>query len=581
MATDKKPVKTHDVIEEFNSVWGEEHEEKRKKIYKSNIISTPFKDFIFISFIYMTFLIMCIMFLWIGGDVQNFAEFPKLIFNAPYYLVDLRSGIIASLASILLSLYVSVGKFGEKFEGVVGEARRATYRNFARLVGEIVAFILVINFWHGLLAGYLNGTSYAPELFGGWRVGPGWGKLIVAEDVNLARYGEVPLWVLLFFAWFTVASSRMLTYDEKDVLVRNSVLIQRVKGSLEAGGSNMSEVYHQVVKLIDRYEEKPKIRAKSPQNPIEYTDRFISSADYQGFEFVLTKDDRKELTKLGVFGWFLVISLFFFWPLLEIVLYLFGVLEDNKLLLIFSICAGLSVASLVLKAAAAFSNKLIFYRDIYKLSVKKSGDWWSSYGVELVVTWYVNFLIFCFIFPFGSYSSIYFLASLRQDSGVNTLKQFIAISMIFIFVIYIFCSHCAYMWITGRRRSIFFRALEEHSEKYLMKSDKKFGVLDGGLYEWVQQNVLNLSPIELHPKEKTLKGSPAEKINNGEFYLLFAYMYCSVLRIHEYYTEYKSEIGDVKPEHENQESSEHEPEIKKESENHRLRWNRLRVKGRK
>lgn len=31
MATDKKPVKTHDVIEEFNSVWGEEHEEKRKK----------------------------------------------------------------------------------------------------------------------------------------------------------------------------------------------------------------------------------------------------------------------------------------------------------------------------------------------------------------------------------------------------------------------------------------------------------------------------------------------------------------------------------------------------------------------
>lgn len=198
---------------------------------------------------------------------------------------------------------------------------------------------------------------------------------------------------------------------------------------------------------------------------------------------------------------------------------------------------------MVLKSAAAFSNKLIFYRDIYKLSVKKGSDWWSSYGVELVVTWYVNFLIFCFIFPFGSYSSIYFLASLRQDSDVNALKQFIAFSMIFIFVICVFCSHCVYMWITGKRRSIFFRALEEHSEKHLMKSDKEFGVLDDGLYEWVQQNVLNLSPIELHPKEKTSKGSPVEKINNGEFYLLFAYMYCSVLRIHEYYAEYESEIG--------------------------------------
>ena len=31
MATNKKPVKIQDIIDEVNSVWGEEHEEKRKK----------------------------------------------------------------------------------------------------------------------------------------------------------------------------------------------------------------------------------------------------------------------------------------------------------------------------------------------------------------------------------------------------------------------------------------------------------------------------------------------------------------------------------------------------------------------
>ena len=101
MSTEKESRKIKDVIDEVNSLWGEEHEEKRKKIYKSNIILTPFKDFIFVSFVYMTSLAICVMLLGTGGDAQSIAEFAKLIFNAPYYLIDLRSGIIASLASIL------------------------------------------------------------------------------------------------------------------------------------------------------------------------------------------------------------------------------------------------------------------------------------------------------------------------------------------------------------------------------------------------------------------------------------------------------------------------------------------------
>ena len=514
MSTEKESRKIKDVIDEVNSLWGEEHEEKRKKIYKSNIILTPFKDFIFVSFVYMTSLAICVMLLGTGGDAQSIAEFAKLIFNAPYYLIDLRSGIIASLASILLSLYVSVGKFGEGLEGGIGESRRAAYRNFARFVGGIVSFILVINFWHGLVAGYLNGTSYAPELFGPWRVGPGWGKSIISEDVNLSRYGEVPLWALLFFAWFTAASSRMLTYNEKDVLVRNSVVIQRAVGSLGANNSTMHELYNRVLDFIDRHDEIPKIRAKAPKNPSEYADRFISSVDYQGFEFVLMKENYKELIRLLPFRR-LIAGFIFLWPLVWIVLWIFGALGDGRLVMIFFMCAGSSVASLILKIVVALNNNSIFYQDIYKFSIKKLGDWWGSYGVESIVVWYVNFVIFGLIIPFISYGSIYFLASLRQDSDVNVINQVFAVSIIFIFVTYVFLCHCVYSWITGKLRLVFFQALKEHSEKYLMKFDE----------------------------EKLSKDSQIAKINKDEFYLLFSYIYCSVLRVNEYYSEYKSEIG--------------------------------------
>ena len=37
MSTEKESRKIKDVIDEVNSLWGEEHEEKRKKIYKSKL----------------------------------------------------------------------------------------------------------------------------------------------------------------------------------------------------------------------------------------------------------------------------------------------------------------------------------------------------------------------------------------------------------------------------------------------------------------------------------------------------------------------------------------------------------------
>lgn len=244
-------MKIQEVIDEINNTWGEEHEEKKKQIYWENIVWKPFELFRNISFCYV---VLGIVF-WAMSSTepsevrQFFLGFISLIFNIPYYLLDVRSSIIASLASLLLSLYISVGKFADNIEGVIGEARRAVYRQFAKIVSGIVFVIFIINFWYGLLAGYLQGSSSAPSIFGSWSVGPGWGKFIVPEYINLSRYDEIPQWVLLFFAWFTLSSSLMLTYNEKGVLIKNSLFLKRLKGVDATGKASYGAEYE-----IARYE---------------------------------------------------------------------------------------------------------------------------------------------------------------------------------------------------------------------------------------------------------------------------------------------------------------------------------------
>lgn len=244
-------MKIQDVIDEVNEAWGEEHEEKKKQIYWENIVRKPLKLFGNISFCYLVLgIVFWVMYSTDPNEVrQFFLDFISSIFNIPYYLLDVRSSIIASLASLLLSLYISVGKFADNIEGVIGEARRAVYRQFAKIVSGIVFVIFIINFWYGLLAGYLQGSSNAPSIFGSWSVGPGWGKVIVPEYINLSRYDEIPQWVLLFFAWFTLASSLMLTYNEKSILIKNSLFLNRLKGADATGNSVYGTEYE-----IARYE---------------------------------------------------------------------------------------------------------------------------------------------------------------------------------------------------------------------------------------------------------------------------------------------------------------------------------------
>lgn len=285
MATNKKPVKIQDVIDNINNEWGEEHKKELKKIFNSNVILTPLIFFVFLSFVYLFPLILS--FPWLFSTPGKYEYFPikilELWFNSPYYIFDIRASIIVSVVSILLSLYVSVGKFADGAEGVTGEARRAAYRKFARIVGGIIFSAFTLNFWYGLIAGYFQGGVSVPYPFKPWVVSPEMGASIVPGEVNLSRYGEMPLWVLLFFAWFTLASALMLTYNEKDILIKSMYALR----TIENIKNDKKSYYVREYKLAENeiYSGVGLLRLSSENQIERYSDLFSRKVNSVDFSF--------------------------------------------------------------------------------------------------------------------------------------------------------------------------------------------------------------------------------------------------------------------------------------------------------
>ncbi len=281
-------MKIQDVIDEVNNTWGEEHEEKRKKIFRENIVWKPLEAFFIVSgFYFCTTIFAWFSLITAPNEINDGAIFYlKLVFNIPYYLLDIRLGIIVSLASLLLSLYVSVGKFADGVEGAVGDARRAAYRHFAKYVSYIIFAIFVLNFWHALLSVYFQTPHYAPEFLGGMRVSPDWGNLVVPESINLSRYSEIPLWILLFFAWFTLASSRMLTYSEKDILVKKIYLLRRINNVSEGKDLLARHVYEVAAEEINSKRIVPTLSSGRKNREQEgYANLFYWDYGYSGFRY--------------------------------------------------------------------------------------------------------------------------------------------------------------------------------------------------------------------------------------------------------------------------------------------------------
>lgn len=542
MATNKKSVKIEDTIAEVNSVWGEEHEDKRKSILLDNTLKLPLYAFFVFSLVYFAvFIINFPSLIPLSGDGDgSHIWLVREIFNIPYYLFDLRVGIISSIASLLLSLFVSVGKFADGDNGLIGEARRAAYRKFARIVGYIVFAAFTLSFWHGLLAGYFNGTSYAPAIFGGWRVGPGWGKLIVAEDVNLARYGEMPLWIMLFFAWFTLASCLMLTHNGKDILLQNIHYLQNIKNISSI--SFMSDAYGIATERINKYDSIPRLSSKREEEQSSYHDLFVSKpTGYAGFEF--SGEPRSYSAKHWV-------CFFIFYTLLFALVLGIG-FNDNQSGKPWFIAIFASVILFVFEALFKALSDSYLYFYIYRMQVKaahrlRAKVWaWVKFILNSVSMGLIRILLLLLVFL--SWVDPRDQASFPED--VYTIFTSGKSLCYWGFIVFFYVVKYAIIRRCIRKR--FYCELKIESEKYL------HAALPYSTWDWE----------DIKPKE----------------YLMIAYMYCTMLKINEYFLQYKDEIGffDSKEEDILQHKFEVKIEVKKTPDIQKAWWNRLRMKGHK
>lgn len=502
MSANKKSVKIQDVIDEVNSVWGEEHEEKRKRILVDNVFKLPSYAFFVFSLIYFSVFIInfpSLISLSGNGDRSNIWLVHE-IFNIPYYLFDLRVGIISSIASLLLSLFVSVGKFADGETGLIGEARRAAYRKFARIVGYIVFVAFILSFWHGLLAGYLNGTSYAPGFVGTEGRGPGWGKLIVAEDVNLARYGEMPLWIMLFFAWFTLASCLMLTHNEKDILLQNMHYLQNIKNISSI--SFMSDAYSIATDRINANNSVPQLSSKHKKTESSYHDLFVSkSTGYAGFKF------SGEPCVFSFIVWlsFAVIYIFSF------TFFLGNRFNDNQSVRpeVIAIFASVIIFVFEMLFKGLSDSYLYFY--ICRMQINSAYEscariWaWAKFILNSVSIGIIRILLL--LIAFLSWVDPKNQVSFSEDVYAIFTSEKSLCYWVFIAIFYV-VKYAIIRPLVIRR---FNRKLKNQSEKYLCAD-----------LPYVTRNW--------------------KKIKSKE-YLMIAYMYCTMLKINEYYSQYKDENG--------------------------------------
>lgn len=571
-------MKIQDVIDEVNEVWGEEHEEKRKKIFRENILWKPLGVFRDVSLFYLFVTLVFLVFHMFGPRLEGIPNIfsPAYVFNFPYYFFDVRAGIIASLASILLSLYVSVGKFADGAEGITGDARRAVYRNFARIVGGFVSVVLILNFWHGFLAGYFQGSSYAPKIFGPLSHGSEWSKYIVPEDIDLSRYAEIPLWILLFFAWFTLASSYMLTFNEKDILVRNALTLRRLRKMFESEDIEYNKLNQLIMFSIDDSGLVSGILDKKLKALNDYLDKLPDSSDYQGFRFVLPggRYKKDKSIRKGLIRWGIAIFLWILFPVLVKVL---GGFWGDAILNLWASCISSVFLLSILEIFRSIVDKGYLYEyvcniiseDLGRRSGGK-GKLLEAYRVEKGIEKCVIAATYFLVVILSILSLLAYLVNLENLSNL-VYAFFIAL----FFGVSVFLVNRSSKMIRAESRIKFYQNLITHSEKYLPNYIKYASVVGASNNE-------NISKEEQYRDKKSSGCTRREEegiIEKGEFYLLVACMYRMVLKVHTYYSEYKSEIGALEPE--TGEVMEHKSEVKKTPDIQKAWWNRLRMKGHK
>lgn len=507
-------MKIQEVIDEVNNTWGEEHEEKRRAIFKRNIFYDPIIIFIGISILYLFIPgLYCLRLAFFQGyNPGEQAGTISVYFNLPYYLLDLRAGIIVSIASILLSLYVSVGKYAESLGGVVGDARRAAYREFARLVGNIIFSVFIVNFWHGLISGWLQRD----------RVGDPYP--LVPVDMDLSRYGEMPLWSLLFFGWFTAASSNMLTHDEKDALISNVQILKKVNNFNLSNNPWTQIAYCVASKELETGGEIPTLSKKPKKDILGYSGLFVSDYSYSRFRFVYATWWRWVL--YGIL--FLVAS-----AALSLVDWYLGYIAFGGVMVL-------------LEVATSLLSENYLYANICRLNIKYERGIWK-------ISEFFHF-----------YSARIFVEIVRL---ILALAMIVAVYILsvqhFITIIGLFLVFYIGRWRAAQRiRDSFYESLKAETDKNLLQFSKDFLVaeeerlkepekkdnsvneeLAGMLNKKKEKRSLKSNVVLLLEIIEDLLFLRGESPRNGVDYLVLAYIYCLMLEVNKYYMDYKNELG--------------------------------------
>lgn len=478
MGVEEEPLKIRDIIGRVNGIWSESHKNSQKHIFKNYLIVFPLIYSSIFSFIYLLPVLVYIFYALIrdnsGRSVLKI-PFIEIYFNAPYYVFDLRAGIIASVASLLLSLYVSVGKYGDGEVGVINDARRVAYRKFARLVGGVISFAFFVNFWHGLLAGYFRRNYHpAPRLLL-WEC-PEWCNNIVQKDMDLSRYGDMPLWILIFFAWFTYVSSALLTYSEKDILIRNVSVVNKIS-RLEYGNSkSQSTEYLLAEKVFD-------VSGTSYESNIkEYESRFYSIYRNNGVRFISNR--RGYLKKIiNPKGW-VQIGIVVLWALgfiiYLILIFRYDPFTQSRISSIVIMLIIVLIEILLLRFLVGALHAGFLGYDTRGVSIyKKMLTWVRFYFIDS----YAWFSFYCFAAVFLLIIFETTLVPLRGLSRVYSEGNFYdyalyLISMILVFAMPHFYASCV-------MKPLFEDEIRRHSEKSLRPIIVEFKQEDPGNREYI------------------------------------------------------------------------------------------------
>lgn len=508
-------MKIQDVIDEVNEAWGEEHEEKSRKIFWDNIIRKPAIIFIAVTFLYLFMPIFYYLESIPFRDLKlgDRSGFVSVIFNFPYRFLDLRTGIITSIASILLSLYVSVGKYADSLEGVVGDARRAAYRKFARRVGGFVFIIFIVNFWHGLLSGWLQ------------REHVGIYYHVVPMDMDLSRYGDMPLWSLLFFGWFTAASSNMLTHNEKDTLILNVQTLKKVN-NLNLSNNPWTRISYCVAsKELESGGKIPALLKKPKKNLSGYSGLFVSNYSYSRFRFVYSTWWRWVLYGIAFLAVCAVLSVMDDWYL--------GYIAFGGVMIL-------------LEVAAFLMSENYLYASICKLNME------YERGIGKISEF------------FGFFSGRIFVEIVRLSLALAMVGAVYVLRIQhFLVIIGLFLIFYIGRWRVAQCiRKGFYSSLEFETNKSLLQSSKdllesEINMLkeaesdsnsvdkesDGESCKNKEEHFLKSKTISLIEMIGDLlflrRGNP----RSGVDYLVLAYIYCLMLEVNKYYMDYKNELG--------------------------------------